>query len=45
VELALVYGLERQQEGLTPDSEDMERAAETVAAEDVAPEDVHKPKA
>ncbi len=45
VELALVDGLERQQEGLEPDSEDMKRAAETVDAEDVAPEDVHKPKA
>jgi endonuclease/exonuclease/phosphatase (EEP) superfamily protein YafD len=45
VELALVPGLERHQEGLAPDAEDEERAAETVAAEDVSPEEVHDPKA
>ena len=44
VELALVEALERQQEGLEPDQEDEARAAETVEAEDVRPEDVHSPK-
>ena len=45
VELALVPGLERHQEGLAPEPGDEARAAETVEAEDVAPEDVHDPKA
>lgn len=45
VELALLPDLERHQEGLKPDAEDKARASETVAAEDVAPEDVHDPKA
>jgi endonuclease/exonuclease/phosphatase (EEP) superfamily protein YafD len=44
VELGLGEGLERHQEGLTPDAEDEERAAEVVKAEDVSPEDVHNPK-
>lgn len=43
VELGLVKGLEHQQEGLAPDAGDKERAQETVEAEDVRPEDVHKP--
>jgi endonuclease/exonuclease/phosphatase (EEP) superfamily protein YafD len=44
VELALVEGLELHQEGLEPDEEDKEWAAEKAQAEEVGPADVHNPE-
>jgi endonuclease/exonuclease/phosphatase (EEP) superfamily protein YafD len=44
IELALVEGLEREQEGLEADADDEARAREKTQAEDVGPEDVHTPR-
>jgi endonuclease/exonuclease/phosphatase (EEP) superfamily protein YafD len=45
VELALVEGLETQQQGLEGDADDKARAAEKTRAEGVSEDDVHTPRA
>jgi len=43
VELALVEGIDREQEGLQADADDEARAARKTRAEDVDPDEVHTP--